>query len=71
MKSVIGITCNYDYRDAVGIASHMGAETQDWDFLASDYVRSVQEAGGIPVIIPNARIRRPFWMCQSGWTACL
>lgn len=53
MRPVIGITCNYDYRDAVGIASHMGPETQDWQFLAADYVNSVQEAGGIPLIIPQ------------------
>ena len=53
MKPVIGITCNYDYRDAVGIASHMGAETQDWDFLASDYVSALLKAGGVPVIIPQ------------------
>lgn len=53
MKPVIGITCNYDYRDAVGVASHMGPETQDWDFLASDYCNAVLKAGGIPVIIPQ------------------
>lgn len=53
MKPVIGITCNYDYRDAVGIASHMGPETQDWQFLAADYVNAVQESGGIPLLIPH------------------
>ncbi len=53
MKPIIGITSNYDYRDAISGATHMGADTQDWDYLASDYVRSVQEAGGIPVIIPQ------------------
>ena len=55
MRPVIGITCNYDYRDAVGIASHMGPETQDWDFIAADYVSAVQEAGGIPLVIPQCK----------------
>lgn len=53
MKPVIGITCNYDHRDAVGVVSHMGAETQDWQFLADDYVGYVEKAGGIPVLIPQ------------------
>lgn len=53
MKPLIGVSCNYDYRDDVGLASHMGAETQDWDFLAADYIRAVENAGGIPVIIPQ------------------
>ena len=53
MKPIIGITSNYDYRDAISQASHMGADTQDWDYLASDYVKAVQEAGGIPIIIPQ------------------
>lgn len=53
MKPLIGVSCNYDYRDDVGLASHMGAETQDWNFVAADYIRAVEEAGGIPVIIPQ------------------
>ena len=55
MKPIIGITSNYDSRDTVGLVTQTGADGQDWDFLASDYVRSVQEAGGIPVIIPQCR----------------
>ena len=55
MKPVIGITCNYDYRDDVGIASHMGPENQDWNFIAADYVRAVEEGGGIPVLIPQCK----------------
>lgn len=53
MKPLIGVSCNYDYRDDVGLASHMGPETQDWDFVAADYIRAVEDAGGIPVIIPQ------------------
>jgi len=53
MKPIIGITCNYDYRDAVGLASHMGADGQDWIFLAEDYIRAVEAGGGIPLVIPQ------------------
>jgi putative glutamine amidotransferase len=53
MKPLIGITCNYDYRELVGIASCMGVAGQDWNFLSGDYVYAVQEAGGIPVLIPQ------------------
>lgn len=55
MKPIIGITSNYDSRDTVGLVTQMGADGQDWDFLASDYAAAVQEAGGIPLIIPQCR----------------
>lgn len=51
-KPVIGITCNYDYKDEVGMVSHMGIAGQKWHFLADSYVHSVEQAGGIPVLIP-------------------
>lgn len=51
-KPVIGITCNYDYKDEVGMVSHMGIAGQKWHFLADNYVNSVERAGGIPVLIP-------------------
>ena len=51
MKPIIGITSNYDSRDTVGLVTQMGADGQDWDFLASDYAAAVQEAGGI-VMMP-------------------
>lgn len=52
MKPVIGITCNFDYRDEIGIVSHMGGVGQKWDFLADSYITAVEKSGGIPVIIP-------------------
>ena len=33
MKPLIGITCNYDYRDEIGSVSHMGIAGQKWHFL--------------------------------------
>lgn len=53
MKPLIGITCNYDYRDTIGIASGMGNAGQDRNFLAGDYIYGIERAGGIPVIIPQ------------------
>ena len=55
MKPLIGITCNYDYRHTVGLASCLGTYGQDWDFISGDYVYAVQEAGGIPTLIPQFR----------------
>ena len=42
MKPIIGITCNYDYKDEVGIVSHMGAAGQRWNFLAEDYISAIE-----------------------------
>ena len=52
-KPVIGITCNFDYRDAVGMVSGMGITGQDWDFVSGDYVYILENAGAIPVLIPE------------------
>ena len=52
MKPFIGITCNYDSKDEVGLVSGMGIEGQTWNFLADDYVRAIERAGGIPVMLP-------------------
>lgn len=51
-KPVIGVTCNFDYRDAVGMVSGMGITGQDWDFVSGDYVYILEKAGAIPVLIP-------------------
>lgn len=52
-KPLIGVTCNYDYRDAVGITSAMGICGQDWNFVAGDYVYILEKAGAVPVLIPQ------------------
>ena len=50
---MIGVTCNFDYRDAVGMVSGMGITGQDWDFVSGDYVYILEKAGAIPVLIPQ------------------
>ena len=52
-KPLIGITCNYDYRDGLGNASGVGAVGQDWNYVAGDYVYALEKAGAIPVLIPQ------------------
>ena len=62
-KPVIGITCNFDYRDAVGMVSGMGITGQDWNFVSGDYVYILENAGAIPVLIPqygNLEAAKPF-----------
>lgn len=55
MKPVIGITCNYDWKDTVGQSSCMGIAGQDWNFLAGDYIYAIEKFGGIPVILPRMK----------------
>ena len=52
MKPRIGITCNFEYKDEIGLLTHMGAAGQKWHYLADHYVNSIERAGGIPVLIP-------------------
>ena len=51
-RPLIGVTCNYDYRDTVGMTSGMGIVGQDWNFVAGDYVYILEKAGAVPVLIP-------------------
>lgn len=51
-KPLIGITCNFDYRDDIGVVAHLGCEGEEWQFLSNSYISSVEKAGGIPIIIP-------------------
>ena len=52
-KPLIGVTCNYDYRDGLGVASGVGAVGQDWNYVAGDYVYILEKAGALPVLIPQ------------------
>ncbi|WP_240840137.1 gamma-glutamyl-gamma-aminobutyrate hydrolase family protein [Acidaminobacter sp. JC074] len=52
MKPIIGITSNYSTHDYHGTNLKIGAPEQEWQLLADDYIYSIKEAGGIPVILP-------------------
>lgn len=52
MKPLIGITMNYSEDDQIGIRAEIGGKGQCWQALADDYIRAVECAGGIPVLIP-------------------
>ena len=58
MKPIIGITCNYDPRDTVIGVPGLGLPGQDWEFLAADYIYTIEKAGGIPTIIPYCRVKK-------------
>ncbi len=51
-KPLIGITCNFDTKDTIGIVSDMGVKEQKWHFLADNYVNALEFVGGIPVMLP-------------------
>ncbi len=54
MKPIIGITTNYlPSSDILRKQLDTGAKGQDFSLLSQDYVRSVVQGGGIPVIIPE------------------
>lgn len=52
MKPLIGITVNYLEDDQVGIVAKIGAKDQYWQALANDYIQAIEQAGGLPILIP-------------------
>jgi len=52
MKPMIGITTNFSHDDGIGIRTKIGAPLQRWQMVADDYVKAVEMAGGIPILIP-------------------
>jgi len=52
LKPLIGITSNTSKDDSIGIITRQGTRKQDWHLLADDYIKSVEKAGGAPLIIP-------------------
>lgn len=52
MKSKIGITVNYSNDDKVGEITHLGGANQEWQLIANDYIKAVEKAGGLPILIP-------------------
>ncbi len=52
-RPLIGITCNYDPTDRVGIYSNLGTKGQDMNYVALDYADCIAKAGGVPVFVPQ------------------
>lgn len=52
MKPIIGISVNFTTNDEVGRISHLGGPMQQWQMVADDYIKAVERAGGVPVLIP-------------------
>lgn len=52
MRPLIGITAKLSFDDNIGIITNQGCKNQSWLLLADDYVKSVDQLGGIPIVIP-------------------
>ncbi len=52
MRPLIGITANYTDNGGPFRELGIGAPGQRWDLLPEDYIRAVERAGGLPVILP-------------------
>jgi len=55
MKKIIGITCNFSLDDRPGIMTKFGFAKQQWHMIADEYIRTVENTGVIPVLIPIYR----------------
>ena len=51
-RPIIGITPNYEKEDRIGFLTDLGAEDQDWNYIAGDYMYMTEKCGGVPIVIP-------------------
>ena len=51
-NTLIGITCNYVSLCPSAFEAGIGAEDQDWQLIAQDYLNAVWRAGAVPVLLP-------------------
>lgn len=54
-RPLIGISCNYDYQDIFAGSGETAGIGLMYHYLSDNYVREVEKAGGIPVMIPIYR----------------
>lgn len=52
MKAIIGISINSLRELSQNDVGQIGVEGQDWQLVASDYIRAVERNGGLPILIP-------------------
>lgn len=55
MKKIIGISVNSLRELSQKDVGEIGAEGQDWQLLATDYIRAIERNGGLPILIPNIK----------------
>lgn len=51
-KPIIGVSCNYDYGDIFQSGGDQSAISPKWHTLCENYTRAIEEAGGIPLLLP-------------------
>lgn len=49
---IIGVTCNVLTQISATVDAGIGIPGQDWQLIASDYVRMIEKAGGAPLLLP-------------------
>lgn len=37
-KPLIGVTCNLDYKDDIGVVTHLGCKGEEWQSLSNSYM---------------------------------
>lgn len=52
MKPIIGVSVNFSTKNEIGKISGLGGPMQHWQLVADDYIKAVERAGGIPLLIP-------------------
>lgn len=55
MKKIIGISVNSLRELSQKDVGQIGAEGQDWQLVAADYIRAIERNGGLPILIPNIK----------------
>ncbi|HAV5942724.1 gamma-glutamyl-gamma-aminobutyrate hydrolase family protein [Acinetobacter baumannii] len=52
MRPLIGICANYSSNEQVGYVSELGVSHQEWQLISDDYIQAIEQAGGMPIILP-------------------
>ena len=51
-KPMIGVSCNYDFPNN---SNDIAAFNPKWHYISENYTRAIEEAGGIPLLLPVFR----------------
>ena len=69
-RPLIGISCNYDYQDIFAGSGETAGIGLMYHYLSDNYVREVEKAGGIPVMIPIYRDEESLRECTLPSPGC-
>lgn len=52
-KPLVGLSCSYDYGDVFAQRVDIGLTCPLWNYISESYLRCIERAGGVPLVIPN------------------